>query len=197
MQIIHTKYYKLRKKILGIFLLILLISFPLFKFLVPDYFIKESDLKTESGIIKYSFMNKYREWERYRGYIYKNCLDVVLTDKPYYIRFTDELDEKYWAIIKDSNNYTKPIQVKFQTRLLHNGVLYNPNEVLIGNKLIIPYDSKKNFTGCAIIFFFIIIVLCIYYFLKLWKQYKKDLYQDDKQVGQESIWKLISIWLND
>lgn len=197
MQIIHTKYYKLRKKILGLSIIILFLSFILLKFLVPDYLVKENDLKTDSGIIQYASMNKYPEHERYGGIVYKNCLDIVLVDKPYYIRFTDALDSKYWDNIKDKSNYSKTIEVKFQTRLLQKNILYNPNEVLIDNKIVIPSDSKKNFIGWSIIFLTIAIVLCGYFFSKLWKQYKEELYWEDKQISQESKWKLISVWMNE
>ena len=171
MEIIHTKYYKLRKKIIGISIIILFLSIIILKFLLPDYLVKENELKTDTGIIQNAFMNKYLEHERYRGMVYKKCLDVILADKPYYIRFTDQLDEKYWSLIIDNQKFSKTIIIKFQARLLHDNILYNPNEVLINNQVIIPADSKKSFIGWTIFFLIIAICFCTYYlnsFLKLY-----------------------------
>ena len=170
--------------------------FIVLKFILPDYLVKENELITDSGIIQYTFMNKYPEHERLRT-VYKNCLDVVLVGKPYYIRFTDALDSKYWKIINDTTNYSKSIQVKFQARLLQKNILYNPNEVLIDNKIIIPSDSKKAFLGWLVIVLMAIIIFCGYLFSLLWKQYRQKLYWEDKEISQESKWKLFMVWLYD
>jgi hypothetical protein len=198
MEIIHPKYYKLRKKILGISILILFILFVDLKFFLPDYLVKESDLKIDSGIIKYSFYNKYiTRRSNHLGYMYVNCLDVVLVDKPYVVRFTSATDDKYWEIIMDSRNYSKPIQVKYQERLLHNNILWNPNEVLIDNKIIIPSDSKKSLIGLIFLFFIAGAIVCGNYLFSLWKQYKEELYSEDLIVSQESKWKLFMVWLDE
>lgn len=195
MQIIHTKYYKLRKKILGFSVVILLILVFLGAF-ISDYLVKENDLKIDSGIIKYTLLNTYPEYERY-GIIYKNCLDIILANKPYYIRLTDELNNKHWIEINDKRNFSKTIQVKFQSRLLQENVLYNPNQLSIDNRIIIPWDSDKNFIEWTIVFAIIVLAVSVYYFSKLLNQYKEQLYFQDKQTGQESKWKLISTWIND
>ena len=76
--------------------------------------------------------------------VYEDCLDVMLVDKPYFIRFTDVLDTKYWDIIKDKNNFSKPIQIKFQSKLLRGKILYNPNEVSIDYKVIVPARLEEK-----------------------------------------------------
>ena len=58
-------------------------------------------------------------------------------------------------------------------------------------------DYEKNFLSWTLIFLMIVIIGCGYFFFKLWKQYKEELYWEDKQIGQESKWKLISTWIND
>jgi hypothetical protein len=163
---------------------------------LPDYLLKESDLKTDAGVIQYASMSKYVEQERY-GTVLKNCLDVYLKDKSYYVRFTDELKNKYWARILDKENVSKKIELKFQERLLQDSILYNPNEVLIDNKVIIPVDSERNFQLLILIIFTTIIIACAYFLLRLWQQYKEELYSDDKQISAESKWKLISTWIKD
>lgn len=171
--------------------------FILLKYLLPDYLVKEDELKSDSGVIQSAFMNKYLEYGRYRGMDYKRCLDVILIGKSYHIRFNDELDAKYWPIIIDSRNFSKTIKIKFQARLLHDNILYNPNEVIINDKVIIPADSKKGFIGWFILFVIIAIGSCIYFLYSFTIIYKKDLYFDDKETINDSLWKLIMVWIDD
>jgi hypothetical protein len=130
--------------------------------------------------------------------VYKNCLDVILADKPYYIRFTDELNEGYWATILDKRNFSKKITVKFQARFLNGTILYNPNEVLIDNQIIIPANSKKSFIGWMILFFIVMIGVCVYNLRSFLGTYKAaGLYLEDSKTKKESLWKLVMIWVND
>ena len=109
----------------------------LFKFLLPDYLVQQKNLETDRAIIENVFINKYSSYEKFRGKVYKSCIDITLVDKPYFIRLTDHLVDNYWPLINDPNNISKAIEVKFQNRLLHNNILNNPNQISIDNKVII------------------------------------------------------------
>ena len=141
-------------------------------------------------------MNKYLKRVR-SATVYKTCLDVILAGKSYFIRFTDDYDNKYWEVINEETNISKTITVKFQSRLLHDNILYNPNEVLINNKVIIPADSKKWVLGLILIVLLIGISTCIYFFTSFLKIYKESLYTEDKETKRESLWKLVMVWIDD
>lgn len=196
MEIIHTKYYKTRKKLLGLAFIGLILIFILFTYILPDYLLKESELEVDTGIIRKTFMNKYLKRVR-SATVYKTCLDVILAGKSYFIRFTDDYDNKYWEVINEETNISKTITVKFQSRLLHDNILYNPNEVLINNKVIIPADSKKWVLGLILIVLLIGISTCIYFFTSFLKIYKESLYTEDKETKRESLWKLVMVWIDD
>ena len=154
-------------------------------------------MKVDTGVIQNAFMNKYLQYERYRGMVYKKCLDVVLADKPYFIRFTDDLNEKYWTTIIETSDFSKTITVKFQSRLLHDHILYNPNEVIMADKVIIPANSKKWFIGIFTILATTVIGICIYYFNSFRKVYKEGPYLEDKETRIESLWKLVMVWIDE
>ena len=196
LEIIHTKYYKTRKKLLGLAFIGLILIFILFTYILPDYLLKESELEVDTGIIRKTFMNKYLKRVR-SATVYKTCLDVILAGKSYFIRFTDDYDNKYWEVINEETNISKTITVKFQSRLLHDNILYNPNEVLINNKVIIPADSKKWVLGLILIVLLIGISTCIYFFTSFLKIYKESLYTEDKETKRESLWKLVMVWIDD
>jgi hypothetical protein len=194
---IADKYKGLRNRLTGLTFIIVFLSFILLKYVIPDYFVRENALKTDTAIIQNVFKNKYYSYERYRGKVYHPCIDIVLFDKPYFIRLSDGLDKQYWATINDTNNISRRIEVEFQSRLLHNNVLNNPNQVSIENKIIIPFNSKMKFMGWFAIIATIFDIVCIYLFYLSLNTYKINLYPYDKKVGQESKWKLFLLWLND
>ncbi len=191
-----SKYKRLRTKLIGLSFIIIFLSFILLRFLIPDYFVIEDDLKTDKAIIQNVFKNSYYSYEKYRGKVYHPCIDIVLFDKPYFIRFADGLSKPYWASINNSNNISREIEVEFQSRLLHDNVLNDPNQISIDHKIIIPFNSKKKFIGWFAIIASIVNIACIYFFYLSFKAYKTNLYSYDKQVGQESKWKLFLLWLN-
>lgn len=192
---INDKYKGLRGALMGLTFMILFLSYILLKYLIPDYFVKENDLKTDKAIIQNVFKNKLYSRKISRQSL-SSCIDIVLVDKPYFVRLSDGLDKQYWALINDTNNISREIEVEFQNRLLHDNILYNPNQVSIDNRIIIPFNSKRKFIGWFIIIASIVDIVCIYFFCESLKKYKANLYSWDKKVGQQSKWKLFLLWLD-
>jgi hypothetical protein len=182
MQTTHN-FKGLRNRLIGLSFIILFLSFILFRFIIPDYFVKENALQTDNGIIQNVFKNRYYSYERYRGKVSHPCVDITLVDKSYFIRLSDGLDKKYWAAINDTDNISRRIEVEFQSRLLHDNVLNNPNQISIDNKIIIPFDSKKSFLGWFAIIAGIVDIACIYLFYLSVKTYKANLCLHDNDIG--------------
>ena len=173
-------------------LLTLFIAFALFKFLIPDYFTELKDLHTDKGIIQDVYVNKY-----VKKRVSYHCVNIILRDKPYYIRLSDNVIENYWAAVINKNNIGKTIQLNYQRRLLHGNILHDPNQISIDNKIIVPFDSKHKSIGWSVIIFIAVIIGCVYTFYVALQTYKADFYVSDKETAQKSKWKLFSVWLTE
>ena len=193
----NTKYKRVRTRILLLPLLILFLAFIILKFLLPAYLVQEKDLDKDRGIIQDVFKNGYPTLNKVNRIVYKSCIDIILADKPYFIRLSDHWDDSYWPLINNPVNISKPIEERFQSRLLHGGILYNPNQISIGNQIIIPYNSNQTVIGWFILALMLAIIVCIYFTYSFIRIYKTKLYESDKIIGQESKWKLLLEWLTD
>ncbi len=190
-----AEYNKVRRILFVVPLSILLLLFILLKFLLPDYFGKEKDLRADSGIIENILMDKYPTHERYVGTVYKNCLDIILIDKPYIIRLSDDLNKKYWSTLNDKLNIGKRIDVGFQDHLLSNNILHNPNKISIDGKVTIPYGYEKTFVGWVIIGFSLITVVLIYFWYKYFKKCIEILNMNENNL-EKTNWQLFLMLIN-
>ena len=190
-----AEYNKARRILFVGPIAILFLLFILLKFLLPDYFGKEKDLKADSGIIENILMDKYPTHERYVGTVYKNCLDIALIEKTYIIRLSDDLNKKYWTAINDKLNIHKRIEVEFQDHLLNNNILNNPNKISIDGKVIIPYGYEKPFVGWAIIGFSLITIVLIYFWYKYFKKCIEILNTNENNL-EKTNWQLFLMLIN-
>jgi len=112
----NTKYKRVRTRILLLPLLILFLAFIILKFLLPAYLVQEKDLDKDRGIIQDVFKNGYPTLNKVNRIVYKSCIDIILADKPYFIRLSDHWDDSYWPLINNPVNISKPIEERFQSR---------------------------------------------------------------------------------
>lgn len=190
-----TDYKKARRILFSSPLFILFLLFILFNFLLPDYFGKEKDLITDSSIIKKILIDKYPEHVKF-GTVYKNCLDIFLIDRSYFIRLNDGLGGKYWPIINDTFNMHKKIDIGFESHLLHDNILYNPNKISIDGKDIIPYGYEKKFVGLAILVLSIVILILHYVWYGSFRKCKEILKTDESNLEKTS-WQLFLMLIRD
>ena len=191
---LKNKYRHVRRRILLLPFWVLFLAFILFRFLLPDYFVQEKDLDTDSGIIQDVYIHSD---PTHKGKGHNSYIDIHLADKPYFIRLSSSGDDKYWPLINNPVNISKPIEVKFQTRRLHNHILDNPNQISIDNKVIIPYNSKQTLIGWFALGEILIIITCLIVIYWSIRTYKIELYELDKKIGQKSKWELFLVWLGD
>lgn len=164
------------------FLLTIFFAYILFEFLLPDYFVKQKNLVTDKGIIQNVFKNKYLTWDKAKGKYYASCIDIILVDKPYFIRFSDDLVDHYWGLLNDTNNISRQVEVKFQNRLLRGNILHNPNQISIDSKVIIRYNAKQTFIGWAAVAMTFVIIICLFFIYKAYRIYKTSLFGYHKKV---------------
>ena len=62
------------------------------------------------------------------------------------------------------------MEVKYQARLLHDNILFNPNELIIDGRVVIPYDAKKGFIGWANIIVITLIFILIYLVFSVYRK---------------------------
>ena len=70
-------------------------------------------------------------------------LDIFLYDKRYFVRLSTDY-KRYWQQIQNESNKNKLVQVKYVEHLLANGILHNPNEVRIGESLVIQFGANDR-----------------------------------------------------
>lgn len=194
---VNNKFYRVRTILIVVPIFTLFLAYILFKFLLPSYFITENKLITDKGIIKTITPNKYLRNDTHNGKYYENCIDISLTNKHYLIRLSDRSRDKYWDLLNNPNYISKQIEVKFQDFLLSGDILNNPNQISIDNKIIIPYYSEKKVDGWVTIIIIALIIICLLFIYSIFKKYKLNLLPYDKEIGQESKWKLLVIWLTE
>ena len=191
------KYIRIRTAMLVLPIFIFFLCYILFAFLLPDFFLSKDALITDTGIIKAAYKTTYKTYDNYNGTYYPRCVDIQLVNKSYYIRLTDNLLEKYWPAIASPENINKKIEVKYQARLMDNNMLNNPEQISINNTLIFPYTAKRKFIGWFAVAVSGAILISSLLLYRVFNIYKLNLFDYDKEIGKESKWKLLKVWLAD
>ena len=177
--------------IFTIFLLYLL-----FVILLPDFLITENNLIVDKGIVKKIYRNDYKEFAKGQGYIYYPCVDIDIFDKAYTIRLTKPVTDKYWNSILDTTNNSKEIEFKYQKQRLKDNHIFNPSKIRIDNKILIPFKKNDTLLGWTIMLAFaLFVLLCIYFSYWVFKTYRQNHYELDKQIALEKNRSLLYVWL--
>jgi len=158
-----------------------------------DFLATPTDLKTETGIIENISQNIDTLKQLVHKNIYTPCIDIKIKNKKYFIRLSDR--NEYWPIIYSQDNIGKPIMAKFLPHFFQGTILYNPNQLSIDSKEIIPFakDSKVYLGGLSLIF----IMFISFGFLSFQSilRYRYEVLPIDRELRKTSIWKLIAAWL--
>jgi hypothetical protein len=161
-----------------------------FTFSLPDFLTKKSQLKNDSGYIE--LITKTTTDRKNNTH-----LNIYVKEKDYFIQLSDKSRSKYWNEINRRENLNKYISYKFQKRLLFDGILHNPNEIAIGNREIITFESSKSISFW--VFIGTVVGICLVSYLSYYtiEKYRKILYPLDQKLWKESKWKVIWLWLSD
>jgi hypothetical protein len=174
-------------------LIILPLVLPFFMYMlslaVKDLSADKNDYKVDASTIKDIFQGTYEEKQS------RDCLDIYLIDKPYFIRFNRSSDKEFWQTIDNGKSLNKSIAYTYLPHLLHDGILYNPNRIVIDNVEIIPFNDQSFMLWCAVALISTFILLFAYFFIRAIIIYRRELYDMDKEIRKESIWKLVRVWL--
>ncbi len=192
---IIKKYTRIRTSLIILPLLILLFCYLLFKVLLPEYFLSENDLMVNTGTIKASYYTTYKERGKYGRIYEKKCVQIELVDKRYFIRLTGDL--KFWPAIVTLGNINKEIEVRYKRRNVNPGILYNPKQISIDNRIILPFSESRKFYGWFCIAVIIVIIISSFLLYRVFNIYRLNLYEYDKKIGKLSKWKLFWTWIWD
>lgn len=167
-----------------------------FKLILPNYLETTKNLITERGIIQSIYPT--RETRKVLlNTSYPECLDIKLYDKKYIIRLTDKFEEDKWAIINNTNNISKTIEIKSSQIFPDKGIVYNPRELTIDQEVIIHFNDDKPIIFWIFVGFLIVGLLFGFTSYLAIKTYILEFLPSDKITLRNGTWKLIKVWLND
>jgi len=123
------------------------------------YFNDEKNLITENGLIDYSYYSTYLIHTRYSSYS-KKCVNIEIENSRNIIKLTE--DTVLWNTVLDSNNYLKPIQIKYFFWRKKNNIIYNPSIISINNNVVKSYKNDIQFKILFIISYLIILFILFF-----------------------------------
>lgn len=167
-----------------------------FKFILPNYLATTKDLFTDHGIIQSIYPNEETK-KVLLNTSHHGCLDIKLYDRKYIIRLSDKFKENKWAIIYNANNINKEIEIKKLHNFPNDGIVYNPNELSIDNKIIIHFNNDKTIILWCLIGSLIVGLLFGFTSCLAIKTYIEDNLSGDKADYKKGLSKLIRVWIND
>lgn len=118
------------------------------------------ELNHDSSIIKEIKTTYY--WDRNNKI---PQLDIYLSDKPYFIRLSDQY-KKYWHFINNDSTLNKTIQYHYLNHILRGITLSNPGQLSIDDKTVYSYEVTNKYAKLLVGLFilFALILLIISYF---------------------------------
>lgn len=192
----YEKYIRIRTVVIVLPLFTIFLLYLLFAVLLPDFLINENNLIADKGIVKRIYRNGYKKFARNQGYINYPCVDIEVVDRPYTIRLTESVSDKYLTKILDTTNNSKEIEFKYQKQRLNDNLIFNPSKIVIGNKILIPFKKNDTLIGWTIMFAFtLFIFLCSYFSYWTFKTYRQNHYQADKKIALEKNRNILLVWL--
>ena len=136
-----------------------LLVFIFFIVFTTKFFNDEKSLITENGLIDYSYYSTYLIHTRYSSYP-KKCVNIEIRNNRNIIKLTE--DTVLWNIVLDSNNYFKPIQIKYFFWRKKNNIIYNPSIISINNKVVKSYKNDIQFKILFIISYLILLFILFF-----------------------------------
>ena len=149
---------KLKRNVFYSLTVCLLVSI-FFIIFTTKFFNDEKNLITENGLIDYSYYSTYLIHTRYSSYP-KKCVNIEIQNNRNIIKLTE--DTVLWNIVLDSNNYFKPIQIKYFFWRKKNNIIYNPSIISINNKVVKSYKNDIQFKILFIISYLILLFILFF-----------------------------------
>jgi len=149
---------KLKRDVFYSLISCLLVSI-FFIVLTMKYFNDEKNLITENGKISYSYYSTYLIHTKFGSYS-KKCVNIEIENSRNIIKLTK--DTVLWNTVLDSNNYLKPIQIKYFFWNKNKDIIFNPSIISINNKVIKPYNNDIKFKILFIISYLILMFILFF-----------------------------------
>ena len=194
---LNTNFFRIRLTMVFAPLLTIFFIYVSFKMILPDYLATTQELVCEYGIIQSVYPNIETHKQFLKSDTHQTCIDIELKNKSYIIRLTDKLEEDKWLVINDNLNKNKTIEFKYLPHLLHDKILYNPNELSIDNKIIIHFSDSKRFILWLLIGACLASLLFGFISFLAIKTYVVEFLTIDRVTYKKGVWKLIRVWIND
>jgi len=194
---LNTNFFRIRLTMVFAPLLTIVFLYVSFKMILPDYLATTQELISDYGIIQSVYPNVETQKQFLKSDTHQTCIDIEIKNKSYIIRLTDKLEKDKWVLINDSLNKNRTIEFKYSPRLLHDKILYNPDELSIDNKIIIHFSDSKKFIFLLFIGACLASILFGFISFLAIKTYVEEFLSIDRLTYKKGVWKLLRVWIND
>ena len=187
--LISPKYVKIRLTMimlpfLGVGVIFFIILF------ASDLLIKKTDLNQLSGTIENITQYEYYDSKKIgRGPKTYEVLEIHTQN--YIVRLSDGFEKQFWNKIDNPNNISKILRIHYSPRLQTNKIIWNPEELIIGEITILSLNDQKTVLKWITIGFSIF--LCLVIFIEIWlvKTYKILYLRKDQMSDSPLIWEIV------
>lgn len=155
-----------------------------------DLLIKKTDLNQLSGTIENITQYEYYDSKKIgRGPKTYEVLEIHTQN--YIVRLSDGFEKQFWNKIDNPNNISKILRIHYSPRLQTNKIIWNPEELIIGEITILSLNDQKTVLKWITIGFSIFLFLVIFIEIWLVKTYKILYLRKDQMSDSPLIWEIV------
>lgn len=161
-------------------------------YIYKDDWISQARLSSDTQLIERVEINTFVEKRFLKPDRTRRNLDIIVKDKPYFIRLTDE--SKTWEKII-SYSYGDTVSILYNDRLFQDNSIRNPYELAINSDQIIRLSDTEERLFYGLIFMSTLTLTSGLIFILAYKTYREDLLSEDKLLFKTNKWGLFEKWV--